>query len=37
MAKAEAMKALGYDVEKAEDADPTEELKAEIETLKAES
>lgn len=33
--KEEAMKALGYDVEKAEEADPAEELKAEIETLKA--
>jgi len=35
--KGEAMKALGYDVEKAEEADPAEELKAEIETLKAEN
>ena len=35
--KEEAMKALGYDVEKAEEADPAEELKAEIETLKAEN
>jgi|11BtaG_2_1085332.scaffolds.fasta_scaffold01143_6 hypothetical protein len=33
--KDEAMKALGYDVEKAEEADPAEELKSEIETLKA--
>lgn len=35
--KGEAMKALGYDVEKAEEADPAEELKAEIETLKSEN
>lgn len=35
--KDEAMKALGYDVEKADEVDPTEELKAEIETLKAEN
>jgi hypothetical protein len=35
--KGEAMKALGYDVEKAEEADPTEELTAEIETLKADA
>lgn len=35
--KDEAMKALGYDVEKAEEADPAEELKAEIETLKSEN
>ena len=35
--KGEAMKALGYDVEKAEEADPAEELSAEIETLKAEN
>ena len=35
--KGEAMKALGYDVEKSEEADPTEELNAEIETLKAEN
>jgi len=35
--KGEAMKALGYDVEKAEEADPAEELKAEIETLKGEN
>lgn len=35
--KGEAMKALGYDVEKSEEADPAEELSAEIETLKAEN
>ena len=35
--KDEAMKALGYDVEKADEVDPAEELKAEIETLKAEN
>jgi hypothetical protein len=35
--KDEAMKALGYDVEKADEVDPTEELKAEIETLKNEN
>lgn len=35
--KDEAMKALGYDVEKADEVDPTEELKAEIETLKSEN
>ncbi len=35
--KDEAMKALGYDVEKAEEANPAEELKAEVETLKAEN
>jgi len=35
--KGEAMKALGYDVEKAEEADPAEELEAKIETLKAEN
>ena len=34
--KDEAMKALGYEMEKAE-ADPTEELNAEIDTLKAEN
>ena len=34
--KDEAMKALGYEMEKAE-ADPTEELKAEIDTLKSEN
>ncbi len=34
--KPEAMKALGYDMEKA-DADPTAELTAEIETLKADA
>ena len=35
--KDEAMKALGYDVEKADEVDPAEELKAEIETLKSEN
>ena len=36
--KGEAMKALGYEVEKSEEAaDPAEELSAEIETLKAEN
>ena len=35
--KDEAMKALGYNVEKAEEANPAEELTAEIETLKAEN
>ena len=35
--KDEAMKALGYDVEKADEVDPAEELKAEIETLKADA
>ena len=35
--KDEAMKALGYDVEKAEEANPAEELAAEVETLKAEN
>ncbi len=35
--KEEAMKVLGYGVEKAEEADPGEELKAEIETLKADA
>ena len=35
--KDEAMKALGYDVEKADEVDPAEELKAEIETLKADN
>ncbi len=35
--KEEAMKALGYDVEKAEEANPAEELSAEIETLKVEN
>ena len=35
--KDEAMKALGYEVEKADEVDPTEELKAEIETLKADN
>jgi len=35
--KDEAMKALGYDVEKADEVDPAEELKAEVETLKAEN
>ncbi len=35
--KDEAMKALGYDVEKADEVDPAEELAAEIETLKAEN
>ena len=35
--KDEAMKALGYDVEKADEVDPAEELKAEIETLKNEN
>lgn len=35
--KDEAMKALGYEVEKANEVDPTEELKAEIETLKADN
>jgi len=35
--KDEAMKALGYDVEKAEEANPAEELAAEIETLKADN
>ena len=35
--KGEAMKALGYDVEKAEESDPTKELAAEIETLKADN
>ena len=31
------MKALGYDMEKAEEADPMEKLNAEIETLKADA
>ena len=35
--KDEAMKALGYEVEKTDEVDPTEELKAEIETLKADN
>lgn len=35
--KAEAMKALGYEVEKSEEADATEELTAEVATLKAEN
>lgn len=35
--KDEAMKALGYDVEKAEEANPAEELAAEVETLKADN
>jgi len=35
--KDEAMKALGYDVEKVEETNPAEELAAEIETLKAEN
>ena len=35
--KDEAMKALGYDVEKADEVDPAEELKAEIEALKADN
>ena len=35
--KEEAMKALGYDMDKAEEADPMEKLNAEIETLKAEN
>jgi len=35
--KDEAMKALGYDVEKADEVDPTEELKAEVEALKADN
>lgn len=35
--KDEAMKALGYEVEKSEEANPAEELAAEIETLKADN
>ena len=35
--KDEAMKALGYEVEKTDEVDPTEELKAEIEALKADN
>lgn len=35
--KDEAMKALGYDVEKTEEAEPAKELESEIETLKADN